>query len=66
MSKFILDNNKDFESVKAKVPLTQVTLELRKIDKTYYSIFYHADDIVTECGTFTKQELKTVWKMMST
>ena len=65
MKKFIL-SDKDFEKVIADVPNTQVTLEIRKIDKLYYSILYHYGDHVFEQGTFTKEELFVLWKMMST
>ena len=65
MTNFILAD-KDFESVIADVPNTQVTLEIRKIDKKYYSIFYHYNDELCEQGTFTKDELFVLWKMMST
>ena len=65
MKNFILAD-KDFERISAVVPNTQVTLEIMKIDKKFYSIFYHYGDQVFEQGTFTKEELFVLWKMMST
>ncbi len=64
MSTFILDQ-KEFESIKAEVPKSDVILEIKRIDKTLYSIFYHYKDSVFESGTFTKPELKVLWQMLS-
>jgi hypothetical protein len=65
MSNFILDTEKDFASHRARVPGTETTLELKRIDNKLYSIFYHYKDSVFECGTFNKSELKTLWKMLT-
>lgn len=65
MSKFILDSQKDFESIKADVPKSDVSFEIRKIDATLYSIFLHHKETVFECGTFSKTELKTIWQMLT-
>jgi len=62
--KFILAD-KDFESIIADVPESKISIELRKLDKKFYSIFYHYGDEVQECGTFTKEELWVIWKMLS-
>ena len=65
MSKFILDVEKSFDHTVSDVPKTEVSLEIRKIDKEYYSIFQHTRDSVFECGTFTKEEWRVIWKMLS-
>jgi len=62
--KFAFDN-KDLDFVVADVPDSQVTLEVRKIDKIHYSIFYSCNDSVCECGTFNGKELKMLWKMLT-
>ena len=65
MSRFLLAIEKDFESTQVDVKKTGCTLEIRKIDKLYYSIFQHYKDNVYEAGTFTKEELKAIWQMLS-
>ena len=63
--KFVL-SDKDFERIIADVPNTKVTLEIRKIDKKFYSIFYHYGENVCEAGTFTKEELWVIYNMLKT
>jgi hypothetical protein len=65
MSRFVLDVEKNFDHTISDVPKTGCTLEIRKIDKLYYSIFQHYKDSVYEAGTFTKEELKAIWQMLS-
>ena len=62
--KFILDN-KDFDSVKADAPKPDTSFEIRKIGKDDYALFYNTRDNIFECWTFTKSELKVIWKMLS-
>ncbi len=56
--KCILDD-KDFQYIKSD------PLEIYKIDKEDYTLFYHEGDKVYECWTFTKEELKKLWIMLS-
>jgi len=63
--RFIL-NEKDFESIKSNIPGTQYWIEITKISEVDYSVFIHrANGSVYENGTYTKEELKTIWKMLS-
>lgn len=62
--KFIFDDP-DIDFVKADVPESEVTLEIRKIDNDSYAIFWYCKDSPYECGVFTRDELKVLWKMMS-
>jgi hypothetical protein len=65
MSKFLL-SDRDFESVKSRVGNTKTTLEINKIGKDEYAIFEHIGDSVFERDTFTKEEMKTIWQMLTT
>jgi hypothetical protein len=62
--KFVFDD-KDFDFVRANVPGQKNELEIRKTDKKYYSIFEYSEKSVFEQGTFTKAELKILWKMLT-
>ena len=62
--KFVFDNH-DIEFVKADVPKSEVTLEIIKTGKNCYTILYRLGDGVAENGEFNKEELKTLWKMLS-
>ena len=66
MKYFILDKEKDFSSFQAKVPGSEITFEIVNLDDTNYAIFAHQGDSVDECGCFTKNELRTIWTMLST
>ena len=65
MSKFLL-SDKDFESVKSHIGASTSTLEIRKINGGYYAIFEHVGDSVFERDTFTKEEMRTLWQMLTT
>ena len=56
---------KDFDSAKGDIGKTGKTLELLKTDKDEYSLLEHDRDTVEGLVTLTKEELKTLWKMMS-
>ena len=56
---------KDFDSAKGDIGKTGKTLELLKTDKDEYSLLEHDKDTVEGLVTLTKEELKTLWKMMS-
>jgi hypothetical protein len=63
MSKFALDD-RDFSSMKADVPKLGSTLEIRKLNNEYY-IFSHHGDQIEDYGSFTKEELKAIWQMLT-
>jgi hypothetical protein len=66
MSKFAID--KDFQSVKAEVPKSKpkTILEIRNVGFGSYQVLNHEGDNVYENGCYTKEELKTLWQMLST
>jgi len=63
MAKFALDRN--FESIRSNVPGAKNSLELSRFGKDEYNLFVHLGDTVTELGTFTKSELRTIWEMLT-
>jgi len=65
MSKFLL-SDKDFESVKSQIGNTGRRLEIRKINNGCYSIFEYVGDSVFERDSFTKEEMRTIWQMLTT
>ena len=65
MMKFAL-SDKDFESCRAQVAKSEQYLEILKLTNDEYMIFDHRGDSVTERGDFTKEELKTIWRMLTT
>lgn len=65
MSKFLL-SDKDFESIKSSCGTSGKTLELRKVGDNVYSIFEHIGNHVFERDSFTKEEMKTIWQMLTT
>ena len=64
MSKFLL-SDRDFESIKARIGSSTNTLEIRKINGGYYAIFEHVGNSVFERDTFTKEEMRTLWQMLT-
>ena len=64
MSKFLLDD-KDFESTKVGVPKSEKSFEIHKADKDEYILLEHHGDNVGEIYSFTKSELKMLWKMLT-
>ena len=56
---------KDFDSAKGDIGKTGKTLELLKTDKDEYSLLEHDRDTVEGLVTLTKEELHTLWRMMS-
>jgi hypothetical protein len=56
---------KDFDSSKGDVGKTGKSLELLKTDKDEYSLLEHHGDNVEGLVTLTKEELHTLWRMMS-
>jgi hypothetical protein len=63
MSKFAL--NKDFESIRVNIPKAAKSFEINKIGKDEYALLEHAGDSVGEIYTFTKEELRSIWIMLS-
>ncbi len=56
---------KDFDSAKGDIGKTGKSLELLKTDKDEYSLVEHDGSIVEAITTLTKEELHTLWRMMS-
>ena len=56
---------KDFDSAKGEIGESGKTLELLKTDKNEYSLLEHDRDTVEGLVTLTKEELHTLWRMMS-
>ena len=65
MTRFVL-SDKDFESCKMKIGKSEKCLELFKHTKDEYVILEHRGDSVYERGDYTKEELKTIWLMLTT
>jgi hypothetical protein len=65
MKNFLLDKEKDFERFSAKVPRSDTKLELLCTAKDEYTVFLHDGGNVYEMGVYNKQELKTLWLMLS-
>lgn len=65
MSKFLLTDS-DFESVKAKIPGSDNTLEINKTGDDEYAILEHNGNTVSVREVFTKQEMKLIWQMLTT
>jgi hypothetical protein len=63
MSTFALDDKK-FASMKAVVPKLGSTLEIRKLGSDYF-IFSHREGSVEDYGSYTKEELKAIWQMLT-
>lgn len=64
MSKFALDKN--FESINGSVPKTAKRFELVNFDKETWTLYLHDNDSVEEIATLTKEELRTLWIMLTT
>lgn len=57
-------NNKSFDSVKGKIGNTDKSLEISRYNDEF-SLYSHEGDTVTEIACFTKEELHTIWVMMT-
>lgn len=62
--KFAL-NDKDIDSIKGGVLKSKKTLEIIKFDDDEYILLEHDGDSVGEIASFTYQEMKTLWMMLS-
>jgi hypothetical protein len=58
--------DKDFDSVKADVPKSEKCFEILRTEKDEYTLFLHYGDNVEGIYEFNLDELKTLWKMMTT
>jgi len=56
---------KEFGSAKADIGNTGNSLELKKLDGDEYLVLLHTKDCPYELGIYTKKELETLWKMLS-
>jgi hypothetical protein len=63
MAKFAL--TKDFDSAKAPVKGTDSMIELVKLDSENYAFFGHNGDNVAEIGCYNKEELRTIWQLLT-
>lgn len=61
--KFALNNN-NFDSVMGKVASTAKSLELTRYEEEF-TLYSHEGDIITEVACFTKEDLHTLWVMLS-
>lgn len=64
MTKFAL-NNKDVDSIKGGIPKSKKSFEIIKFSDDEYILLEHVGDSVGEIATFTYQEFKTIWMMLS-
>jgi hypothetical protein len=64
MMKFVL-SDEDFESSSCYVVKSEKRLELRKFGKDEFILFEHIGDNVNEVVSFTKEEWKTLWLMLT-
>lgn len=62
MPRFAL--NKDFDSIKGGVRGSKKTLELKQF-RDEYILLSHVGDYVEEIASFTAEELKTIWTMLT-
>jgi hypothetical protein len=64
MTKFAL-NNKDIDSIKGAIPKSKKWFEIVKFSDDEYILLEHLGDNVGEIATFTYNEMKTIWMMLS-
>lgn len=63
--KFALED-KTFDGFKVKIPDTNIQFELKAFGADQFILFERVDENVVEIYTFTKQELKMIWLMLTT
>ena len=59
-------SDKDFNCVKADVPKSKKQFEILRTDKDEYTLFERIGDNVFGISEFNLEELKTLWRMMTT
>ena len=64
MTKFAL-NNPDVDSIKADIPKSKKSFEIVKFNDDEYILLEHVGDSVGEIASFTYNEMKTLWMMLS-
>ncbi len=64
MTKFAL-NNKDIDSIKGGIAKSNKSFEIIKFSDDEYILLEHIGDSVGEIASFTFQEMKTLWMMLS-
>jgi hypothetical protein len=64
MTRFAL-NNKDIDSIKGGIINSKKTFELIKFNDDEYILLEHVGDSVAEIATFTYNEMKTIWLMLT-
>lgn len=64
MNKFLLDNE-DFESKIVDMPDNLSRLQILKLDDREYAIISLVGQRAFERGVYTKEELKTLWTVLS-
>lgn len=62
--KFALDRN--FDSLKVKIPDSDKYFELRSFRKDEFILWEKTEEGTNEIYTFTKEELKVLWLMLTT
>ena len=63
MSKFAIDKN--FDSIRSGLLKSKKNFELTQFGDDEYTLLEHMGDSVGEIATFTKEELKTLWIMLT-
>lgn len=58
-------DNPDMNFVKADIEKNKSSLEVHKIEEDTYSVFSYHNDSPFERGTFSKKELKLLWRMLT-
>ena len=64
--RFVL--NKKIDSIRSTVPTGKgrQAFEITETDRDQYTLYEHIGDAVWEIHTFTKEELRTIWIMLTT
>ena len=55
----------DFGSAKTTIGKTGNSLEVKRLDADEFVVLLHTGDCPYELGIYTKEELSTLWKILS-